>query len=82
MNRMRVTTSPKPKNYSKRFYGPLSILKRLRNRANRADWFLLRTYLFVNALLRVEASQREDYPLGDLGFKGGLVKVAAGVEVP
>ncbi len=59
----------------KKFYGPLSVLYRMRNRANVPDLFMLRNYLFINALLRIEATQRENYPLGDLGFKGELVKV-------
>jgi len=59
----------------KKFYGPLSVLYRMRNRANVPDLFMLRNYLFINGLLRIEATQRENYPLGDLGFCGELVKV-------
>ncbi len=59
----------------KRFYGPRSVFYRMTNRANVPDLFMLRNYLFINGLLRVEASQRENYPLGDMGFKGELLPV-------
>ena len=59
----------------KKFYGPLSVLYRMGNRANIPDFFMLRNYLFINGLLRIEASQRENYPIGDLGFEGELLKV-------
>ena len=36
---------------------------------------MLRAYLFINLLLRREATLRENYPLGDLSFQGELVKV-------
>jgi radical SAM superfamily enzyme YgiQ (UPF0313 family) len=60
----------------KRFYSPLSILKRLRNRAHLSGAAMLQLYLFVNFLLRREASQREAYPLGDVSFRGPLLPVA------
>jgi radical SAM superfamily enzyme YgiQ (UPF0313 family) len=56
----------------KAFYGPGSILRRL-CRTNTPDLEMLRNYLFINLLLRKEASQRENYPLGDLGFRGELL---------
>lgn len=59
----------------KAFYGPGSILKRLCS-TNTPDFEMLRNYLFINGLLRREATQREDYPLGDLGFKGELLKTS------
>lgn len=62
----------------KKFYSPLSIIKRMRNRANVGDLFTLRNYLFINGLLRIEASQRENYPLGDMGFVGPLLRVPEG----
>jgi radical SAM superfamily enzyme YgiQ (UPF0313 family) len=64
----------------KKFYGPLSTLYRMRNKANVPDLFMLRNYLFINGLLRIEASQRENYPLGDLGFKGALLKVSDAIR--
>lgn len=59
----------------KRFYGAGSILRRARNWTNISNWTMLRNYLFINALLRKEASQREHYPLGDLAFEGPLLPV-------
>jgi radical SAM superfamily enzyme YgiQ (UPF0313 family) len=59
----------------KKFYGPLSVLSRMRNRANVPNLYMLRNYLFINALLRIEATQRENYPLGDLGFEGEILTV-------
>ena len=61
----------------KKFYGPLSLIRRMGNRANVPNWFMLKNYLFINGLLRIEATQREDYPLGDEGFRGELLKVDA-----
>ncbi|MCU0691208.1 MAG: B12-binding domain-containing radical SAM protein [Polyangiaceae bacterium] len=57
----------------KHFYGPRSILRRL-CRTNTPSLEMLRNYLFINLLLRKEASQREHYPLGDLGFQGELLE--------
>ena len=59
----------------KAFYGPKSILQRM-CKTNNPNFFMLRNYLFINGLLRKEASQREHYPLGDLGFKGELLKTS------
>ena len=59
----------------KEFYGLRSIVSRLRSRLNWSDPFMLRNYWFINLLLRHEATQREDYPLGDLSFRGPLEKV-------
>jgi len=56
----------------KLFYGPASILRRM-GRTNTPTAELLRMYLFINVLLRKEAAQRENYPLGDLGFRGELL---------
>lgn len=59
----------------KRFYSIPSIIKRMFDRTNAGGIFMLHAYWFINLLLRKEASQREDYPLGDLQFKGKLMKV-------
>lgn len=58
----------------KSFYSFGSILKRLRNRANTGSFFMLRSYFFINFLLGKEASQRENYPLGDSSWRGTLLK--------
>jgi radical SAM superfamily enzyme YgiQ (UPF0313 family) len=59
----------------KSFYSLGSILKRLRNRANTGSLFMLRSYFFINFLLGKEASQRENYPLGDASWRGTILKV-------
>jgi radical SAM superfamily enzyme YgiQ (UPF0313 family) len=62
----------------KSFYSLTSILKRLRNRTNTGSLFMMRSYFFINFLLGREASQRENYPLGDASWKGDLLKVSEG----
>jgi radical SAM superfamily enzyme YgiQ (UPF0313 family) len=59
----------------KLFYGPGSILQRM-CKTNTPNLQMLHTYLFINLLLRREASQREHYPLGDLGFRGELLQTS------
>lgn len=59
----------------KRFYSLGSILKRLRNRANTGSFFMLRSYFFINFLLGKEATQRENYPLGDTSYRGAILKI-------
>ena len=61
----------------KKFYGIGSIFKRMFSRTNSSNFLMFHAYLFINSLLKKEASQREDYPLGDLAFKGGLIKVGS-----
>lgn len=61
----------------KRFYSLPSITRRMFDRANAGSFFMLNTYWFINLLLRKEAWQRENYPLGDLGFRGELLTVGA-----
>lgn len=58
----------------KSFYGLDSILVRM-NRTNLSNAKMFHTYFLINFLLRKEATQRECYPLGDLGFRGDLLKV-------
>ncbi len=60
----------------KRFYSPGSILRRMGNLTNVARGRMLHPYLFINLLLRREAALREQYPLGDLAFRGPLLPVA------
>ncbi len=59
----------------KKFYGFNSILRRLFSQTNSKNFYMLRAYLFINLLLRSEATLRENYPLGDLSFQGELLKV-------
>lgn len=60
----------------KRFYSPRSIFRRLLNPANRSNPFVLANYLFINFLCRREATEREDYPIGDLTMTSELVRVS------
>ncbi len=60
----------------KQFYRFGSIVRRMFDRTNAGNWFMLHTYWFINLLLRKEAAQRENYPLGDLGFTGPLLKAS------
>ncbi|MCD4781978.1 MAG: B12-binding domain-containing radical SAM protein [Candidatus Omnitrophica bacterium] len=59
----------------KSFYGVPSIAKRMFNRSNCGNLLMFNAYWFINFLLRKEAEQRIDYPLGDLSFKGDLITV-------
>ena len=57
----------------KEFYSPKNILRRI-SRTNLSNGTMVHAYFFINFLLRKEATQREDYPLGDLAFKGEIIK--------
>ncbi len=59
----------------KSFYSFRSIWKRMFSKTNSGSFFMLHAFLFINLLLRKEASLRDLYPLGDLNFKGELLKV-------
>ncbi|WP_244309968.1 B12-binding domain-containing radical SAM protein [Leptospira mtsangambouensis] len=59
----------------KSFYSYTSIWKRMFSKTNSGSFFMLQAYLFINLLLRKEAALRDLYPLGDLTFKGELLKV-------
>ncbi len=59
----------------KKFYSPVSIFKRLWSKGNIQNPRMIGNYLFINFLLWKEASQRENYPLGDAGYTGELLKV-------
>jgi len=61
----------------KAFYGLSSIVHRMFDSTNAGNLFMLNAYLFINLLLRKEAGQRENYPLGDLAFEGPLLPVEA-----
>ena len=57
----------------RRFYSLPSIARRWVGRANRADGFMFRQYLGINALFRAEVSLRDGYPLGDEAWRGELL---------
>ncbi|WP_246838270.1 B12-binding domain-containing radical SAM protein [Leptospira meyeri] len=59
----------------KSFYSFPSIWKRMFSKTNSGSFFMLQAFLFINLLLRKEATLRDLYPLGDLSFKGELMKV-------
>jgi radical SAM superfamily enzyme YgiQ (UPF0313 family) len=57
------------------FYSIPSILKRMFNKNNCGNLLMFNAYWFINALLRKEAQQRIDYPLGDRSFDGKILRV-------
>jgi radical SAM superfamily enzyme YgiQ (UPF0313 family) len=64
----------------KKFYSVPSILQRMFDKTNSCKPFMLYAYWFINILLRKEATQREDYPLGDLRFHGELLEVGKDIN--
>ncbi|MEM7179299.1 MAG: radical SAM protein [Spirochaetota bacterium] len=60
----------------KAFYSFPSIFKRALSKTNSGGFMMFHSYLFINFLLRKEASLRENYPLGDLAYTEELVKVS------
>ena len=58
------------------FYGWPSIARRGVDAVNRADPFMFRNYLPINAMLRVDTMRRDGYPLGDESWHGPLLRVS------
>src|ERR1044072_8865449 len=58
------------------FYTWRSMLQRGFDRVNRADAFMFRNFFVINGMHRVEVSKRDDFPLGDPGWNGQLLKAA------
>ncbi|GIK43854.1 MAG: B12-binding domain-containing radical SAM protein [Chloroflexota bacterium] len=58
----------------KAFYSLPSIFRRGFDPLNRPDFFMLRHFFIINAMIRAEVSQRDHYPLGDAGWRGQLLK--------
>jgi radical SAM superfamily enzyme YgiQ (UPF0313 family) len=58
------------------FYTWRSMLQRGFDRVNRADAFMFRNFFFINGMHRVEVGKRDDFPLGDPGWNGQLLKAA------
>ena len=56
------------------FYSLPSIARRWITPTNRADGFMFRHYLGINALFRSEVSLRDGYPLGDEAWQGELLR--------
>jgi radical SAM superfamily enzyme YgiQ (UPF0313 family) len=55
------------------FYSIGSILQRASGRANRSRAFMLRNYLPLNILHRLDVDRRNGYPLGDTGWTGAYL---------
>lgn len=60
----------------KRFYGTVSIFKRLLNKVNTGNLHMLKIYLLINFMMRKDASQRMKISMGDPRFRRGLIKVS------
>ncbi|MCK6626609.1 MAG: B12-binding domain-containing radical SAM protein [Anaerolineae bacterium] len=58
----------------KAFYSVPNILRRGLDPLNRPDFFMLRHFFLINAMIRAEVSQRDHFPLGDAGWQGELLK--------
>jgi radical SAM superfamily enzyme YgiQ (UPF0313 family) len=56
------------------FYSWKSIIKRLGSRSNTSNAFMLRNYLPINHMHRVDVSGRNGYPLGDEAWQGELLE--------
>ncbi len=60
----------------RRFFGLRSVLRRgLDFRVNSSTLFMWFNFFVINILMRREVLQRKQYPLGDEGFEGPLLKV-------
>ena len=57
------------------FYSWPSIVRRGFDRVNRADAFMFRNFFPINAMLRVDTSRRDGYPLGDETWRQPLLRV-------
>jgi len=58
------------------FYSLPSILQRGLDPVNRSDLFMFRAFFPINLMHRVEVGKRDFYPLGDVAWKGQLLKAA------
>lgn len=58
----------------RKFYGIRSMLFRMTNFTNINSLLMFPAYLFINILLRKDTLQRKKFPLGDLSFKGEILK--------
>jgi radical SAM superfamily enzyme YgiQ (UPF0313 family) len=58
-----------------KFYGVVSIFKRLLNKVNTGNLYMLTMYLAINFLLRRDASRRMKMSMGDPRYREQLLKV-------
>jgi radical SAM superfamily enzyme YgiQ (UPF0313 family) len=56
------------------FYTWPSIIRRSLDSVNRASFLMFRNFFLINGMLRAEVSQRDHYPLGDMTWRGQLLK--------
>jgi radical SAM superfamily enzyme YgiQ (UPF0313 family) len=59
------------------FYSLASIARRCIAPVNRSNGFMARNFPLINLMLRGEVRQRDELPLGDAGWRGTLLEVAA-----
>lgn len=59
----------------KEFYSLQSIWRRSFDRINGANAYMWSNFFSINWMIRREVTQRRDYPLGDEGFRGPLLRV-------
>ncbi len=59
----------------RKFYSIPSIIKRIGNKVNSGNLYMLIMYLTINFLLRRDASQRMKISMGDPGYKEKFIKV-------
>lgn len=58
----------------RRFYSLSSIFRRGLDAVNRSDGFMWRNFYLINAMHRGDVSSRDHYPLGDMDFRGKLLR--------
>jgi len=58
----------------RQFYRWPGILRRSLDPVNRASFLMFRNFFLINGMLRAEVSQRDHYPLGDMAWRGELLK--------
>jgi len=56
------------------FYSAVNIMKRGFDSVNASNLFMFRHFFTINAMHRMEITMRNHYPLGDMGWKGSLIK--------
>jgi radical SAM superfamily enzyme YgiQ (UPF0313 family) len=65
----------------RKFYSIPSIIKRIGNKVNTGNLFMLIMYLMINFLLRRDASKRMKIPMGDPSNKNEFIKVTSDVKL-
>lgn len=76
-NPMRMTAEEVRENCLKarrHFYSLRNIMRRSMHPVNRSDFFMWRSFFPLNLLHRHEVDKRDDFPLGDPGWRGPLLE--------